>query len=333
MDIESTAITFPEISTKKYLRFFYGVAVLFFCAAVLLTTTITYLNAPLQFNTPVTFTIEEGTGVRQVTSQMKELGLVRSETFLYLLLVTRFDPTSVKASTYVIETPLTSAQLARTLVEGDFANDLIRFTHIEGETAEKIAENAAEILPSFDTAVFLSKAIPLEGQLFPDTYFIPETYTADELVALLHNSFTEALLPLQETIANSDLSLEQILILASILEREANSPESMRLVSSVLQNRMKIGMPLQADASIEYILDKPLSELTPEDLEIDSPYNTYINPGLPPTPIGNPGIEAITATLEPTESSYFYYITADDGQFYFAETYDQHLTNIERYLR
>ena len=125
--------------------------------------------------------------------------------------------------------------------------------------------------------------------------------------------------------------VDQILILASILEREANTPESKGLVSSVLQNRIAVGMPLQADASIEYS-DKPW-ELTPDDLKIDSPYNTYTNPGLPPTPIGNPGLTAIEAVLSPTQSPYFFYITGKDGEFYYAETYDEHLLNIERYLR
>ncbi len=96
---------------------------------------------------------------------------------------------------------------------------------------------------------------------------------------------------------------------------------------------MKEGMPLQADASIEYILDKPLKELTPDDLKIDSPYNTYTNRGLPPTPIGNPGIEAIKAVLNPTPSQYVFYITDNEGVFHYAVTYDEHKENIAKYLR
>jgi UPF0755 protein len=92
-------------------------------------------------------------------------------------------------------------------------------------------------------------------------------------------------------------------------------------------------MPLQADASIEYVLNKPLSELTPEDLKIDSPFNTYTNTGLPPHPIGNPGLEAILAVLEPQESKYFFYITDDDGNFYYAKNFDEHRVNIAKYLR
>ena len=136
-----------------------------------------------------------------------------------------------------------------------------------------------------------------------------------------------------DMIAAHPLSEYEILILASIIEREARSEESMRIVSGILQNRLAIGMALQADASIEYVLNKPLNELVPEDLEIDTPYNTYLYPGLPPTPIGNPGLMAIDAVLTPIESDYFYYITDDSGEFHYAETYDAHRRNIAEYLR
>jgi len=143
---------------------------------------------------------------------------------------------------------------------------------------------------------------------------------------------------LQSQIAQSEFTEAEILILASILEREANSPESMGIVSGILQNRLAINMPLQADATIEYVLETPLGELPPGQLaaelrELDSPYNSYLNLGLPPTPIGNPGLTAIKAVLNPVETDYFYYVTDADGAFYYAETYDQHLQNIERYLR
>lgn len=311
----------------------YVVLVIFFVATITLTALITYLNAPGPAQTPVSFTVEEGMGARSTATMLADAEITRSGAFLYMLLVTLFEPTNIKASTYVLDEPLTAVALAQTLVTGDFNNDLIRFTHIEGQTAEQIAATADITLTDFDRQAFLSQALPLEGRLFPDTYFIPVTFTADELVDLLEDSYHEAVEPLQASIEDSFLTEEQVLILASILEREANTPESKRLVSSVLQNRIEIGMPLQADASIEYILDKPLSELTPADLEIDSPYNTYLNPGLPPTPIGNPGLTAIEAVLSPAESPYLFYITGDDGVFYYAETYDEHLENINLYLR
>lgn len=307
------------------------IGLLVVCAVVVFT--IWTLNQPGQVSAyPVSFTVAAGENAESISRTLAEIGLVRSEVFLNLVLVTFFDPTKIKASTYVVDEPMTAYSIAERLIEGDFGNDLIRFTHIEGESVDKLAERAAQ-LSNINRDTFVAIARPHEGRLFPDTYFIRNDFTEEELVTVLLNSFDEAIQPLEPDIAASSFSLDEILILASIIEREANTPDSMKLVSSVLQNRIEIGMPLQADASIEYILDKPLQELTPADLEIDSPYNTYLNPGLPPTPIGSPGLQAIEAVLHPTESDYFFYITGNDGNFYYAETYDQHLRNIDRYLR
>ncbi len=290
-------------------------------------------NQPPEYfpvNQPVV--IEQGTEIREITQIMEQSGVVKSDVFLYYIIAFFHESTNIKASTYIFTEPLSAWEVALRLTEGDFDTDLVRFTHIEGERATAIAENADTVLPNFDADSFVSEAEPLEGRLFPDTYFIPNDYDGNQLLALMLDTFNEKIADLAEAISASSLTLDEILVLASIIEREANSPESMQMVSSVLQNRIKIGMPLQADASIEYVLDKPLSELTPEDLKIDSPYNTYLNTGLPPTPIGNPGLEAIKAVLEPAESEYLFYITGDDGKFYYAKTYAEHLRNIAKYL-
>ncbi len=139
--------------------------------------------------------------------------------------------------------------------------------------------------------------------------------------------------PLRDSIATSSFSETEIIIIASLLEREANDDTSMRMVSGIIQNRLDIGMPLQIDATLDYLLDKASHELTLDDLEIDSPYNTYVYKGLPPTPIANPGLTAIRAALEPTASSYLYYLTDDEGVFHYAETHEEHTANKARYLR
>jgi UPF0755 protein len=282
-------------------------------------------------NQPVT--IQQGSDIRTITSTMEEVGVIKSKEILYYSLVLFHDPSTIKASTYIFEEPITTLEVAKKLTEGDFDTDLIRLTHFEGERVSKLAERAAEVLPDFSADKFIELAEPLEGKLFPETYFIPDSFTHEDLLKLLTDTFDTEIEKRSEQIQSHSLSLDEIVILASIIEREANTEESKKIVSSVLQNRIEIGMALQADASIEYILDKPLSELTPEDLKIDSQYNTYLYRDLPPTPIGNPGAEAIDAVLNPTESEYFYYITDNDGVFHYAETYRQHLINIEKFLR
>jgi len=288
---------------------------------------------PVDFPVNQPVTVSPGTGVRGVTKLLAEANVVKSDFLLYLMLVSLYDPTDVKASTYVFDAELTTSEVAERLTKGDFDTDLIRFTHYEGERVSKIAERASGLLPNFNAEQFIAAAVPLEGQLFPETYFVPSTIDETDLLSLMTTTFAEKFVPLQAAVSSSTLSEDEIIILASIIEREANSPESKRMVSGILQNRLAIDMPLQADASIEYALDKPLAELTPEDLELDTPYNTYFYKGLPPTPIGNPGLDAIIAVLEPTTSEFLYYITAPDGQFYYAKSYAEHQKNIAKYLR
>lgn len=329
-----------EIPPKKrsffgtVLKYLFIAIVLGVCFALLAFWQLTNLNeAPASFPVDTPITIEAGMDVRSIIAVLADANVVQSESLLYYALVLLHEPNSLKASSYVFESPLTTLEVANRLTEGDFDTDLIRFTNIEGERATLIAQRASVILPEFDPVAFVTMAEPLEGKLFPDTYFIPSSYTEEDLLDLLLETFDARLMPLAEKIAAHPLTLDEILVLASIIEREANDSESMKMVSGILQNRLDINMALQADASVEYVLDKPLSELTPDDLKIDSPYNTYLNTGLPPTPIGNPGLDSITAVLEPTVTENFFYITDDDGKFHYAETYNQHLRNIEKYLR
>jgi UPF0755 protein len=324
-------------TTKNIAKRGKGIWIILFSLAALLSAIIAlyafFLNSPVsEGEWPRSVTISSGTSVKQITRALEEENVVRSKELLYFALTLFHNPQDIKASTYVFEEPLTTLAVAQKLVAGDFDSDLIKFTHREGERATHIAIEAEAILENFDTEAFLARAIPLEGKLYPETYFVPKTFNADELIDLMLESFDQHVQP-ELNNNTSGLSTDEVIILASILEREANSPKSMSMISDILQRRMKEGMPLQADASIEYILDKPLKELTPEDLKIDSPYNTYLNRGLPPTAIGNPGIDAIRAVLNPTPSNYVFYITDNDGVFHYAVTYDEHKANIQKYLR
>ncbi len=293
-----------------------------------------FLNkTPANFPINVPVTIREGTSVKEAVTVFAEAGLVKSELALYLTLLIWYEPSDIKASTYVFDKPIDTRSIAYELTQGNFTTNLLRITHKEGERASTIAKTAVKILPDFDGQKFINLAEPVEGTLFPETYFVPKEFTAEELFSLMTMTFNEQIEPLKTEIRNYSLTLREIITLASIIEREANSLESMKMVSGILQNRLKIGMALQADASIEYALNKGLGELNPEDLKINTPYNTYLYTGLPPTPIGNPGLEAIKAVLNPTPSEYFYYITGKDGNFYYAKNFNEHRLNIERYLR
>lgn len=324
-----------DSSTASWLRIVFIFIIVFCIGALSLFALYRYyfLTPAQTFAVGTNITIEEGTSAQAATQILKEAGFVTSDLALYLSLIVWHDPSEIKAGTYRFDAPLSARALASELMTGHFAHDLVRLTLREGERASQYATAAKEILPEFNEVEFLAEAQAYEGKLFPETYLVPETYTADELLSLLLKTYTEKTTPLKELFAAHSLTEEEIIILASIIEREANSEESKRMVSGILQNRLAIGMALQVDASLEYVLDKPLKELTPEDLEMDSPYNTYKHPGLPPTPIGNPGLESIQAVLAPEPSDYYFYITGDDGNFYYAEDFDAHRLNIARHLR
>lgn len=280
------------------------------------------------------FSIESGSGVREIGANLKSAGLIRNELSFYLASLLWSDPTALMAGDYLIPAGTGVRDLLQKFTTGDFIPPVVRITHIEGERVRTLATRVSPLLENFDATEFINLAEPYEGQIFPDTYLVPPEFNAEQLFQLMRDNFNTRTSTLSPSLDEHPfLTRTEIIILASILEREANTVESKRLVSGVLQNRLRIGMALQVDASIEYVLDKPLSELTPEDLRIDTPYNTYLNTGLPPTAIGNPGLTALEAVLNPIPSDYFFYITGNDGLFYYARDFDQHRINIANHLR
>jgi len=332
----------PESIEHKSKRTLFKIV--FFAFLILIVTILSLgafiygLNQPLYFDGSKTISIESGESVPEITKKLQVEGIVKSSQLLYFVLATQFDPTKIKASRYVFDEPLTTLQVAERLISGDFDTDLLSITVFEGESREKMVERFATEFSQFDIDLFLDETEELEGQLFPDTYYIPEEFSTSQLVELLHSTYKQVISEYELEISNSNYTELEIITLASIVEREANTEESMRLVAGIFMNRLEIGMALQADASIEYVLEHDLKDLRPGQLaenlrEIDSPYNTYLYPGLPPTPIGNPGRAAIEAVLYPTESNFLYYLTGDDGEFYYAKNYNQHLVNIAKHLR
>jgi UPF0755 protein len=176
--------------------------------------------------------------------------------------------------------------------------------------------------------------------LFPDTYLVSKSISAEALLNHLHNTFeNKVLLVLDDDINNSELSLKQILTLASLVQRESANDAEMPLIAGILFNRLDIGMPLQVDATLQYIKAYSSAEQnwwptpTAADKNLDSPFNTYQKIGLPPSPICNPGLTAIEAVLTPQSTSAFYYIHDLSGKIHIAETLEGHNANVNQYLR
>lgn len=284
---------------------------------------------PTLFPIGTAITIEEGLSINAITEILEKSHVVRSGLYLYIVLVQQDKDTHIQAGNYTFDTPLSVTEVVKSLTTGMYRDPLISVTFPEGFHARDMLEYLGDDFSDIPLESFISH----EGYLFPDTYFVTESITAEELLALLTTTHEAKITPYKNQIDASGFTQAEVVILASLVEREAKDSTSKRMVSGILQNRLRLDMPLQVDATFDYVLDKTSDELTMDDLKIDSPFNTYSHKGLPPTPIANPGIDAIEAVLSPQVSSYLYYLTSPDGTFYYAETFEEHKKNKARYLR
>ena len=302
------------------------------CGALLLVFFLWYVltlgEAPRKFPVDTIVRIPEGATIQEVSDLLDEQNIVRSSLYMYILLQSTFGDEYIQAGNYQFTKPLTSNQVATAITKGEYTVPSTVVTFPEGF---RIADMPRYLPDSFDHTN-LDDLQDMEGYLFPDTYFLREDDTLADLQKRMEENFAEKIAILQDEIERSPYTLSEIIILASILEREANDEESMRTVAGILENRLEIGMALQVDATLEYLLGRGSHELTVDDLDIDSPYNTYEYTGLPPTPIANPGLDAIRAVLNPIKNGYFYYLTGNDGKFYYAEDFEEHKRNRALYL-
>ncbi len=314
----------PQTSLWKY-----GVSmVLFFPLCLLLILTLQN-TPPSTFTPPREFIVEDGSSIRTIGNSLKEQGLINSS-FLFRVLVRMSDePIIVRAGSYTFNNALSTHELITALMSGSALTPSRAVTFPEGFSVYDMRTYIGDAILSID----IESALQYEGYLFPDTYFISPNETFEILIDRMRKEYEEKMAPLRDRIAASGFTESEILILASIIEREANDETSMRMVSGILQNRLQNDFPLQVDAVFEYLLGKTSAELTLEDLALDSPYNTYTNSGLPPTPIANPGLMAINAVLDPLPSDYLFYLTGNDGVFYYAKDFEEHKRNKARYLR
>jgi UPF0755 protein len=198
---------------------------------------------------------------------------------------------------------------------------------------------AKEFLDAAKNASLVAAVDPdardLEGYLFPDTYKMPRRSTATQLVARMVKSFMQALTAeLIEAADARQLTVRQFVTLASIVEKETGNKDERPLVAAVYANRLRVGMPLQCDPTVIYALDRLgryTGNLTRDDLQFDSRYNTYRYPGLPPGPIASPGRASLEAAAHPADADYLYFVSRNDGSHAFASTLDEHNRNVQKY--
>lgn len=273
--------------------------------------------------------VPEGGSIASVAQTLSEQGAISSRTVFTLAARVAGG---VQAGAYKISPDESVITLALRLARGDTGLPAVRVTLPEGSTIRDIVSILESDIPEFDSDGFLSRVEGREGYLFPDTYEFYPGVSPSVVVERMESRAREVLESLKDEIAQSGKTELEILTMASILEKEARQYETMRTVSGILWKRIDIGMPLQVDAVFGYIYGRDTFSPTFTDLEIDSPYNTYKYRGLPPGPIGNPGLNALNAALDPEPSPYLYYLTGKDGTMHYAKTFEQHVAN-RRFLR
>lgn len=282
--------------------------------------------------TPKIFIIKPGEGVREIANHLKTQGLIKDPIVFFLITKRTGLDKKIQAGDFRLNPSMKAMDVAEGLTHGTLD---IWVTIPEGLRADEISDILKEKMPTFEES-WREKLKANEGYLFPDTYLIPRDADADMVITLLKNTFETRFETLDTSKTN--LSKSQIVIVASLIEREAKHSEDRPLVASVILNRFDIGMKLDIDATIQYALGYQENEkrwwkksLTLDDIKLNSAFNTYRVNGLPPTPISNPGLSSLEAAVNPATTDYLYYITDVNGINHYGKTLEEHNANIEKY--
>jgi len=286
----------------------------------------------------IIFEVEKGKGAEAIARSLKEKGVIKKEWPFLLGYQLFYSPQSLKAGEYSLSLPLSTKKVLRILTEGQIY--LHPLTIPEGLTGQEISEllnslnfaKEEDFLEAFSqtdaVASWDEEAQNLEGYLFPETYFFPKGTSAQEIISTMVSQFKGVFREEWKMRAQDmGLSLREVVILASLVEKETSIPEEKKLVSSVFHNRLRRRMKLDCDPTIIYVLKQEGrfgGRLRYKDLRYDSPYNTYLYSGLPPGPICNPGRESLQAALYPAEEDFLYFVSKNDGSHHFSRTFKEH---------
>ncbi|WP_223829828.1 endolytic transglycosylase MltG [Paenibacillus arenilitoris] len=313
---------------------------------------------PTKAGDAVKVDIPKGTSANEVADLLEQHGIIKNSFLFKYYLRLSDQGARFQAGSYELRPGMENDAIIAKLNAGDtVAVETIRFTIPEGFTVLQIADKlAGEKLVDKNKFLELAathtawadaeavRTIPqddklhqrLEGYLFPETYEMKKGSTEEDIMNRMVSELDRKLAELPEgwmdELETKDMTLHELLTIASLVEREVVVDEERALVAGVIYNRIKDGMMLQIDATVQYSLDKPKERLYEKDLQIDSPYNTYKVEGLPPGPIASPSLASIKAALYPEPSDFFFYVTKKDGSqtHLFAKTYQEHLKNIEK---
>jgi UPF0755 protein len=291
--------------------------------------------------------IPPGSGPGVIGRRLWDAGVIRDPLTFRIELIRSGSGRRLQAGEYRFDQPMTVREVIAKIARGDVYLQPITFR--EGLTIREMAAlyesrgfgGAGEFIAAAADARLLHEIDPaarnLEGYLFPDTYAMPRQSTAAQLVARMVAAFQKVLTPELRTQAEGrGMGVRELVTLASIVEKETGKPEERPLVAAVYANRLRIGMGLQCDPTVIYALqrvDRYNGNLTRDDLQFDSPYNTYRYRGLPPGPIAAPGRASLEAAANPADVPYLYFVSRGDGSHVFATTLEEHNRNVYEYQK
>ena len=302
-----------------------------FIALLFVLIVITVLVRPVGRGEDKLVKIEKGWGSGEVAQELKSNGLIKSKWFFVFYVWARGYSNHLQAGEYLLSPKMGFFEIAKIIAKGEISENIVKVTIPEGWTVKQINERL------ISTGVINAEdkiSQNEEGYLFPDTYYFYENSSANDIIKKMKDNFDGKITEeMKGEIKKHNKTLEEIMIMASILEKEVKSDEDRAIVSGIFWTRIENKMPLQADITIAYILGIDKWRYSYEDTRIKSPYNTYMNLGLPPTPIDNPGLSAIKAAIYPQYTDYVYFLSASDGTTIYAKTLDEHNVNKLRYLK
>lgn len=301
------------------------------------------INRPLKSDKDITITVNEGDGFSNVIEQLDKNNKLRNKYIVKLKIRMDYKDIKIIPGNYKIKKDVSLKKLIKILETEDFDKNLIKVTIPEGYNIEdmaKVFEKAnlfssdefLKAIKEYDLPSYVKKdsrkKYALEGYLYPNTYYINEKETPEEVIKTMLDEFEKVIKEIEseEDIDISDDELEDLIIKASLIEKEVKKSSEKPIVSSVINNRLNKDMKLQFCSTVNYVIGyKDHEVLTYNDIEIDSPYNTYKYMGLPVGPIASPGKDSIIAALKPKDTEYLYFVLSEDNKtHYFSKTEEEH---------
>ncbi len=296
-------------------------------------------NAGLATGEKVHFTITKGMTTRDIANLLHEKKVISTpESFLITAKVRRMED-ALKAGNYEITAGMSNADILEIIATGKTRYNVFTVPEASSirEIARKLEKEHLGSAARFEEAAVNYTPYPYmetsnpdvifkaEGFAYPATYYLPEGASEKEILTRMVKEFNTRLTPeVREQLSKNTMSLRDVVSMAAMVEREATFREEMPLIAGVFLKRLEMNMPIQSDTTVQYVLSEHKEEVMYSDLKVQSPYNTYLHPGMPPGPIANPSMEAIKAVLDPVKTDYLYFVADKDGHHRFTKTYEEH---------